>query len=425
MGGVAQAFQFRFGPLKLQVDLTLGAGVEYTDNVDQSETDPKPDTSITLDFGPTVTGGLDLPLRSGGTALSLATSGTMSYKYSLEEGQWELDFSSPVSVAASLPVYIRGWTVTAADSFSFNNSPLESTVVVDQEDAMQYSNSASIGANRQFGRLGITTGIARTDKWAPSEPDTEEAVHTISFTPSLAISEYHSLFWSHTVGITLPDDPTRSKSIGYSTTVGVSGRLTQTLNGSIGVGWTHTHLSAINSPTTNVPPQDLDGPNAVLALNFAHPLRPNTTHSMSFAYSPGVTALLNDSNVQESYAATYSLTHRMNRQAVLSPSVNWTFVQDLSTAGSGEATHQVRAGLAFSTPLMNNVDSTMNYFYQTRLSNLPVETYDAHQLTVTVSWRLPKRWTPQFSYNFEQRDASTTGASYIVNTFRATISYTF
>ncbi len=420
------AFQFQFGPFKFNGNLTLGVGYEYTDNANSSETDPESESLWSLDFGPTGTGALSLPLRSGGTALTIATSGTASYQYSLEERAWEFDFSSPVSAVVSLPLYIRGWTVTATDTFSFNNSPLESTVVVeDAEDAMQYSNSASITAARQFGRLGVTFGISRTDKWAPDEPDTEEAVHQINFTPSLAISEYHSLFWSHTVGITLPDDPGRSKATGYSTTVGVSGRLTQTLNGTIGIGYTTTRLGAINSPTTNSPAQVIDGINAVAALSYAHPLRPNTSHSFSFAYSPGVTALLNDSNVQESYSATYALTHRLNRRAVISPTINWNFIRDLGNSGSGEATHLIRAGFAASSPLMNNLDATMGYFYQTRDSNLPAETYDAHELNVSLSWRLPRRITPQVTYTFEKRDATTLGESYQVNTVNVTVNYTF
>jgi hypothetical protein len=173
----------------------------------------------------------------------------------------------------------------------------------------------------------------------------------------------------------------------------------------------------------NSPAQQISGLNAVTSLNYAHPLRPNTTHSMSFAYSPGITALLEDSNVQESYAAAYTLTHRLNHGLVLAPTINWNFIRDIGTGGSGEATHLIRAGFSLGGNLTDRINASMNYFYQARLSNLPEETYNAHQLTVSLSERLTAKLTGTLGYMFEIRESqSAPEENYNENTITASLS---
>jgi hypothetical protein len=415
----------QLGPFRFNGNIGLGAGYEWSDNENQSEDDPEAQGEWTLDFGPVGTATLMLPFRSQGVTLSITTSGTASYKYSYEDDEWEFEFGSPVSVVATLPFYIRGWTVTAANSFSLVNEPLERAVKPEEQDSIEYNNNASITASRPFGRLGVSASVSRSDTWAPDEPFTEETIHQFNFTPTLQITEYHSLYWSHTVGMTTPEDPDRAETIGYSTTVGVSGRLTQTLTGNVGLGYTWVYLDEVSGGATNKPSEVISGLNAVMALAFAHPLRPNTTHSLSFAYFPGVTALMDDSDVQESYTATYSLTHRLNRNAVIAPTVSWNFIRDVGSVGSGEATHLVRAGFTFSSPVLATINSTFSYFFETRDSNLTAENYDSHLVNLGLSWQLPKRWTPQFTYTYEKQNSKVEGDSFAENVLKFSISYTF
>jgi hypothetical protein len=164
-------------------------------------------------------------------------------------------------------------------------------------------------------------------------------------------------------------------------------------------------LGAIDSGTTNIPAQQISGLNAVTSLSYSHPLRPNTTHAMSFAYSPGITALLEDSNVQESYSAGYTLTHRLSRGLAFSPTVNWNFIRDIGTGGSGEATHLIRLGFALGGSLTDRTSAGLNYFYQTRLSNLPEESYNAHQVNLTLSQQFPRQFSGTLGCQFEIRES--------------------
>ena len=380
----------------MQPRFGISTGLEYTDNWDQSETNREYDLRWTIT--PSIAETFKLPF--GNAQLTLANSFT--FKKSLL-GREEDTFDSPASATFGLVGRLGGWQVGISETVTFNNQPLESTLAIGEKKTAQYNSTAALTMSRQMGKLGLALAFQRMDIFAPEEPDTEETSYQFTVTPSYYFNPNLSLFWSHTIGMVQPKDPTRSDSIGYSTSIGLNGRITQTISGSVGIGYTYTHLDPINTVTTNIPAQELPGLNAVLALAYAHPLRPNTTHSLTLAHSPGVTALLNDSNVQESTSATYALLHRLSHGLTVSPSVSWTHVKDVGDGGSGEDTHLVRIGFTLGGAVTDRLGVSLNYFYQTRMSNLPVETYDAHWVGGQLTQRITDRLTATLRGSYETR----------------------
>src|ERR1043166_1739878 len=76
LAALGRADNIKIGPFSLNVGAT--AGVEYDDNINTSETNPK--TEFSLVMGPFVTGTLELPVTlPGGQRLSMTTS--LSYSY--------------------------------------------------------------------------------------------------------------------------------------------------------------------------------------------------------------------------------------------------------------------------------------------------------------------------------------------------------
>src|SRR5437867_3689292 len=124
--GTALAQNVIWGPF----NMTLGfaTGVEYTDNVDSSETNPKSDLKLT--FGPTLAGSIALPLTlRGGERLTLSTGFSYTYEVSLTRAGKQ-EFSSPITASLVLPIAFENWSVVVSEAFSLRNDPLERTVVV-------------------------------------------------------------------------------------------------------------------------------------------------------------------------------------------------------------------------------------------------------------------------------------------------------
>jgi long-subunit fatty acid transport protein len=109
--------------------------------------------------------------------------------------------------------------------------------------------------------------------------------------------------------------------------------------------------------------------------------------------------------VQESYSASYTLTHRLARGWAASPTVNWNFIRDIGTEGSGEATHLIRLGFSLGGSLTDRIGANLNYFYQTRMSNLPEESYNAHQVNLSLSHRFDSQLSGNLGCTFEMRES--------------------
>ena len=383
---MVKAETVNWGPFRANIGLQ--AGFEYRDNYNNSPTNPKPD--LTLNVGPTIQGGLQLPIRTqanGEQMIVLNLSTGYTYKYSLMNRRDQNDFNSPISVAFTLPLNFGSWLVALSDTFSFTNEPLESGVAVGQSNSDQMNNTAGINVTRQFGRTAISLAAQRVDRSDSQNSSIDETDYMFSVTPSVYLQKTFSVFWSNTVGLILPNDTTsRSQGMNLTSMVGVSGLITPAISGSVGVGYSHSQFDAINTPAKNIPAQEMDGPTANIGLNYNHPLRPNTTHSLSMFYTPGITAMMNNSNYQTSYGANYSIAHRLNRDITLIPRVQWTHTEDASSGGSGEVYDMISTGLGLSRPFGKRLTGTFEYRYQTRMSTLATGSYDCNVIRLTFNY---------------------------------------
>ena len=389
----ADAQNLRWGPFKM--DLGFTTGFEFTDNVNSTEDNREADVKLTI--GPTLSGGITLPFRFyGGEKLTIQTSVSYSYKISLTQENEET-FSGPISVSGVIPIQLLNWRITAADGFTFRNDPLESLVALTEEEAEQYSNIATITATRNFGRVSLSLSGSRKDTFAPDVPDLEETQYVVSVTPAYFFRDNYSLFWRNSVGIVLPKSPGRQDSEGWSSEVGVSGQITPNLSGSISVGYAHTHLNEKKlGPGDGIfggifdqeilPADNIDGISSNVGVTYSNPLRPNTSYSISVFHTPGVTAVLNDSNVQQVTGATLGIAHRLNPRITLSPVFTWTHAEDAGSGGSGEITDLFAFGIGLSRRFGTRIGGSINYRFQTRFSNIEGSDYYVNRISANLNF---------------------------------------
>ena len=98
-------------------------------------------------------------------------------------------------------------------------------------------------------------------------------------------------------------------------------------------------------PAGPTPLHNIDGVDSNVTLSYTHPLRPNTTHSISFYRNPGVALLLKSSSITQATGVTYILSHRLNQYLTLSPQVGWTHLVSLYSTGEVADLIQVGFGL--------------------------------------------------------------------------------
>jgi hypothetical protein len=322
----AKADNIDWGPFLLSVG--MNAGFEYDDNANVSEHNPQADFFLLA--GPFVNGTVTLPINlPGGQRASTQLGLAYTYKYSLT-GRTQSTFTSPITASVLLPMYFQEWSVVASDNFSFQNSPLETTFGFNRTVAEEYNNIALLSATRQFGRFSLTLAGQRTDIWAPQDIDLVETDYQVSITPAWYLRENVSVFLRNSYGLVFPDDPMRQMVTYYSSEVGIAGVITPSLNGTVSIGFAHDHFDAVTLSGTNSgifggifggkpirPPSNLDGIISTLALNYTHPLRPNTTYSLSFFRTPGLTAVLKNSNATQSTGVNLNITHRLSADLTL------------------------------------------------------------------------------------------------------------
>lgn len=371
----SRAQTVRWGPFRM--NLGFQVGVEYTDNVNTSETNPKSD--ISLNLGPTISGGAEMPvLFSGGQRFTLSLSA--SYRKSLTGNQSD-SFGAPISAVLELPFYIVGWDVALSDGFSFSNDPLETTFAVNRTKVDQYNNMVALNVSRRFGQTGLAFAASRGDQIYPNDPFLEQTTYSFSITPSLYLREGFSVFLANTYGLYYPTDPARASSSGYTSSIGVAGQITPNLFGSISVGYAHSTIDAVGTNAA----QNIDGISSTMAITYAQGLRPNTSHTISLFRSPGVTAALQDANVTEVTGIAYTISHRLNAHLTLSPSIQWTHLQSLSGTPQ-ETTDIVGFGINLNRTFTSHLNGSIGYLYQSRTSNLPLNSYDVNRVTANLNY---------------------------------------
>jgi hypothetical protein len=359
------------------MNLGFQAGVEYTDNVNASQNNPKSDISLTL--GPTISGGADMPvLFSGGQRFTLSLA--VSYEKSLTGNKGDT-FGAPIAASLDLPFYVIGWDVDLNDSFSFTNDPLESSFAVNRTKVPQYNNTASLNVSRRFGQTGLALGASRGDQIYPDDPFLEQTTYSFSITPSFYLREGFSVFLANTYGLYYPSDPAKASSSGYSSSIGVAGQITPNLFGSISVGYAHSTIDAVGTNTA----QNIDGISSTMAVTYAQGLRPNTSHTISVFRSPGITAALQNANITEVTGVAYTISHRLNARLTLSPSIQWTHLQSLSGTPA-ETADLLGFGFSLQRTFTRHLSGVIQYLHQSRTSNLPSSSYDANRITANLTY---------------------------------------
>jgi hypothetical protein len=375
--GQASASTFNWGPFDLNFGLKLG--LEFTDNDNNSEKNPQ--SNFDLTFGPTVSGSIRLPFTlRGGQRLELATSVSASLQYSLDDG-WTDSAGSPISVNLALPLYIGHWYTVAQNNFRFTNDPLESTLGYGEDNIEQFNNTASLSTTRQFGRYSLGLGGQRADDWYPDRPNEDETRWNFYVTPSYYFQENYSVFLSATYGFNEYSDSERRESAGISLSIGLSGQIMQSLSGSISVGYAVTDIEAGRTNDA----ERVDGVTSSIGLSYAHPLRPNTTHGISFSRSPGITAILEDSDLTEVTGISYTISHLLSREITLTPSIGWFHAEDIG-GSTGEIVDTIDIGFGLSKRFTRQLSGSMNYRFQSRSSNLKGQSYDTNRINISLTY---------------------------------------
>lgn len=371
-GRASVAQNIKWGPIEMTGGVTAGA--DFRDNANTSPNHPKADVLLTL--GPTLSGGINVPF-AGGEQFTLTMAAT--YTQSLT-GVTPDSFGAPLTASLQLPMYVAEWTVLVFDTFNFTNDPLENTFAVNRTRVEEYLNLVGASATRQFGKFGTTFAVQRTDYIYPSDSTQEETDYQFSFTPSFTLAQGYSVFLRTAYGLTYLADPTLQDSTGYSIDVGVNGQITPSLNGTISLGWTHEYLESSGTNSA----QNIDGVDSNVTLSYTHPLRPNTTHSISFYRNPGVALLLKSSSITQATGLTYILSHRLNQYLTLSPQIGWTHLDSLS--GSREVADIIQAGFGLQRTFTKHLTCSFSYLYQTRDSNIPANTYQVNDVSISANY---------------------------------------
>jgi len=371
---VSVAQNLKWGPFQGSGGFTLGT--EFIDNANASPNHPKGDVLLTI--GPTLNGGVYLPF-AGGEQFTLTMAAT--YVQSLA-GVTPNSFGAPMTAALTLPVYVAKWTVVTTDTFDFTNDPLQSTFAVNRSAVEEYTNLAGISATRQFGKFATTLAAQRTDYIYPTITTQGQTDYQFSFTPSFMLQEGYSVFVRTAYGLNYVNGPGLQDSTGYSIDFGVNGQITPSLSGTIELGWTDTQLSA--SGTNKA--QNVNGVDSNVTLSYTHPLRPNTTHSISFYRSPGVTLLLLNSSLTQATGVSYTLSHRLNQYLTLSPTVGWVHLVSLFGPTTLETADLIQVGFGLQRTFTKHVTGTFSYLHQTRDSKISGNTYDVNEVTVNANY---------------------------------------
>ena len=387
------------GPL--HGDLGVQAGFQYTDNISNTSSNKQSDLSLLV--GPTFNGGLTLPVHFGSSMSDEMTLGAgVSYQeqFSVTSNYMKQTFNSPVNVNLMIPVRVYEWKITISDTFSFDNTSLDSAVLAGQQQVEQYNNIVSINADRSYGKAGISLGAERIDKFSPTVPLQDETDYQLSVSPYFTLRENYKLFWTTTYGLVFPspNDPTRQNVESITSEVGVSGQITPAFNGSISLGYGLSHLyekrvgsgsgifGGIFDPIV-LPQQNFSGISSSIAGSYTHPLHPNTSYSISAYRSPGVTALISGSSVQAVTGVSLGLAHKLSSTLTLAPVFQWTYIESLGISSNHERENLFSMSIVLSRQLTSRLSASIQYQYVSRMSSIPGNTFDVTQITGQANYR--------------------------------------
>lgn len=391
----ATAAPFKWGPF--QSTIGFECGFEYTDNYKNSASNRVENLNWTV--GPTFNGGLSLPIHgvgAGGEEIVLTTGFSYSQKFSLNDG-FKQTFSAPANLNLVIPFHLAEWRFLLSEAFTFKDEPLESLVAIEQQKTSQFNNLLSLHTVRDLGRTFLSFDATRTDKFSPTDPETDVTDYSFTIGPGLKLREDYTLSLNTTLGMSYPSDPTKQETIGISENIVLSGQITPFFHGNITLGYSFSHLREKHvGPGTGIfgglfdpetlPADNVTGINASIGGSYVHPLRPNTTYGFSFYHSPGVSALLKDSNVTEVFGASVFLAHRLTPTVTLTPTLNWTHTQSVGRTSNGQKLDLYSIMLALNRRITDSLSATFDYRYQAQNSNQFGTTYDSNRLTLKFNY---------------------------------------
>ena len=379
----------KMGPIS--GDLGVQAGLKYTDNINNS-TNKQSDLAVQV--GPTFNGGLTLPVHIGrpnGDEMTLTAGVSYQETFSVTSNYVEQTFSSPVSVNLMIPIRF-------GDTFSFDNTSLDNAVLASQKKVDTYNNTASINLDRNYGKAGISFGVERIDKVTPQTPSQDETDYQVSMSPSLTLRENYKLFWTTTYGMVFPKSSARQEVHSITSEVGLSGQITPSFNGTLSAGYGLSHLypktlgpgsgifGGIFDPRV-LPAQNFGGISSSMSGSYTHPLRPNTTYSMSAFRSPGVTAMLSASSVQSVTGVSLGIAHQLSKTLTIAPVFQFTNIESLGVASNHERENLLSLTMVISRQFSERLSGMVQYQYVNRISSLPGQTFDVTQITAQGNYR--------------------------------------
>jgi hypothetical protein len=196
------------------------------------------------------------------------------------------------------------------------------------------------------------------------------------------LQEGYSVFVRTSYGLTYVVGPGLQDSAGYSIDAGVNGQITPSLSGTIELGWTHEHLDPSGTNTA----RNIDGVDSNVTLSYTHPLRPNTTHSISFYRNPGVALLLLNSSITQATGVNYTISHRLNRSLTLSPQIGWVHLVSLVGNATSETADFIQVGFGLQRTFTRHLTGSFSYVHQTRDSSIPANSYDVNEVSVSANY---------------------------------------
>ncbi len=380
----------QLGPFYARSTVGFGTSVTYTDNVDLKEHHPKSDTLV--DFGPTIA--MDVGLNQGagptvrlpgGEEFSVRLNLNVGTTYSVRSGLVQT-YGAPISANATIPLYIHylGWTVALSDNFNSTRRTLDTTFGFGTRDIPVYDNDATLSAYQSFGRITLTLAAVRSDQIVQDHQfgDQQYTRYSFSMTPSYAINETLSAFWANSYNITKVNTSNGQNSQSWSSSVGVNGLITRQISGSVSVGYTHNTTEGTNGAPASVN----DGINNAINLNYANPLRPETSYSLSFFHNLDVPTGLVGSSVTEAYGANFVISHQLSPLLTLAPRVSWIHQNSLQSVAPAETVDIITVGLGFTRQFSSHLSASLQYNYQTRNSNINGQSYEENRVSISANY---------------------------------------
>lgn len=132
--------------------------------------------------------------------------------------------------------------------------------------------------------------------------------------------------------------------------------------------------------------QNINGVDSNVTLSYTHPLRPNTTHSISFYRNPGVALLLLNSSITQATGVNYTISHRLNRYLTLSPQVGWVHLVSLFGPTTLETADLIQVGFGLQRTFTEHLTGTFSYLRQMRDSNIPQNAYNVDEVSVSANY---------------------------------------